>query len=58
MNSHVLQQMNKRINDSAFPSPYILSDKEEVELENIILQEESLEIDIEDVGNLDMEENL
>ena len=50
--------MNKRINNSAFPSPYTLSDKEEVELENIILQEESLEIDIEDVDDLDMEENL
>ena len=58
MNSHVLQQMNKGINDSAFPSPYMLSDKEEVELENIILQEESLEIDIEDVGDLNTEENL
>ena len=57
MNSYVLQQRNKGINDSAFPSPHMLSDKEEVELENIILQEESLEIDIEDVSDLDTEEN-
>ena len=39
-NTHVLTQTNKKLKDSFSKSLYTLSNQEEVELENIILEEE------------------
>lgn len=47
-NTRILQQMNQKANTFIIQSPYTLSDKEEIELETILLQDEVLDLSLED----------